>query len=112
MRTVEETFVGIEMVLDSLPHDSSYYFQFFNQSFGIFKGVFVLFGGFVMAYAMVLASALLHKNLLNNILHSPMAFFDVTPLGRIINRFGRDVDILDNTMVKNREGNGDLFDFN
>jgi ABC-type multidrug transport system fused ATPase/permease subunit len=63
-------------------------------------GVFVLTGAFVMAYAMVLASALLHKNMLHNVLRSPMAFFDVTPLGRVINRFGKDIDILDNTMVK------------
>lgn len=53
-----------------------------------------------MCYAMVIASTLLHKKLLHNILRSPMAFFDVTPLGRIVNRLGKDVDVLDNTLVR------------
>lgn len=61
--------------------------------------MFVLIGSFIMAYAMVLASTLLHKSMLHNILRSPMAFFDVTPLGRIVNRFAKDVDVLDNTLV-------------
>ncbi|KAG5675829.1 hypothetical protein PVAND_005699 [Polypedilum vanderplanki] len=37
-----------------------------------------------------------HNNLLKNILRLPMWFFDTTPLGRILNRFSRDVDIVDN----------------
>lgn len=42
-----------------------------------------------MAFGMVFASRKLHEGILQNILHLPMAFFDVTPLGRILNRFGK-----------------------
>ncbi|BFZ17594.1 hypothetical protein BsWGS_20633 [Bradybaena similaris] len=41
------------------------------------------------------ASQRLHNSMLNTILHQPMSFFDTTPLGRILNRFSRDVDVLD-----------------
>ena len=38
----------------------------------------------------------LHKDLLYRILRSPMTFFDTTPIGRVVNRFSRDVDVVDN----------------
>merc|ERR1712106_597043 len=37
----------------------------------------------------------IHKKMLNSIMMSPMAFFDVTPSGRILNRFSKDMDVLD-----------------
>lgn len=47
------------------------------------------------------AGKTLHGLLLRNILSSPMAFFDTTPAGRVLNRFGKDVDVLDNIIANN-----------
>ena len=35
------------------------------------------------------AASALHGTMLTRILRSPMAFFDTTPLGRILNRFSK-----------------------
>ena len=41
------------------------------------------------------ASKKLHQNLLFNVLRSPMIFTDTTPKGRILNRFGKDIEEMD-----------------
>ena len=47
------------------------------------------------------AAVTLHNTMLMRILRSPMYFFDTTPLGRILNRFTKDIDILDSTIPMN-----------
>lgn len=41
------------------------------------------------------AARILHDQLFSAMLHSPMRFFDVTPIGRILNRFSKDMDAMD-----------------
>lgn len=55
-------------------------------------------GSFATAYGTLLAASGLHNALLLNVLKSPMSFFDTTPLGRIVNRFAKDVDTVDVTI--------------
>ena len=57
--------------------------------------VSVLVASFSLAIAGVSASRALHSRMLKNILRSPMSFFDTTPLGRVLNRFSKDIYLVD-----------------
>ncbi|XP_072922218.1 ATP-binding cassette sub-family C member 9-like isoform X4 [Hemitrygon akajei] len=43
----------------------------------------------------LIAAKNLHRNLLNKIILAPVRFFDLTPLGQILNRFSADTNIID-----------------
>ncbi|XP_041697456.2 multidrug resistance-associated protein 5 isoform X1 [Coregonus clupeaformis] len=51
--------------------------------------------GLVFVKCTVRAASVLHDKLFRRLLLSPMRFFDTTPLGRILNRFSRDMDEVD-----------------
>ncbi|CAG7833092.1 unnamed protein product [Allacma fusca] len=65
---------------------------------GAMQAFFSFTGTLVMALGTLKSSALFHSDMLNRILRSPMSFFDTTPVGRIVNRFAKDVDVADNTL--------------
>ncbi|KAK3754081.1 hypothetical protein RRG08_024158 [Elysia crispata] len=62
---------------------------------GLAQGATVLTFALISASRMVKASGQLHTDMLDNVLRSPMAFYDTTPMGRVLNRFSRDVDTVD-----------------
>ncbi|KAF2842640.1 ABC multidrug transporter-like protein [Patellaria atrata CBS 101060] len=45
------------------------------------------------------ASKVMLHRAINRVLRAPMSFFDTTPLGRIMNRFSKDIDTMDNTLT-------------
>ena len=47
------------------------------------------------------ASKVMLHRAITRVLRAPMSFFDTTPLGRITNRFSKDVDTMDNTLTDN-----------
>ncbi|GAB6029961.1 hypothetical protein CHUAL_005656 [Chamberlinius hualienensis] len=65
---------------------------------GFGQAIFVMIGSMTMAFGAIRASRILHNDMLGNIMRSPMSFFDTTPLGRIVNRFAKDVDVVDNSI--------------
>lgn len=45
------------------------------------------------------ASKVMFKRAMLKVLRAPMSFFDTTPLGRITNRFSKDIDVMDNNLT-------------
>lgn len=46
-------------------------------------------------YASIKAAVTFHTKVLYSVLRSPVSFFETTPLGRIVNRFAKDITIVD-----------------
>ncbi|XP_026732665.1 multidrug resistance-associated protein 1-like isoform X2 [Trichoplusia ni] len=44
------------------------------------------------------AAKMLHAIMLDNVLRTPLQFFEVTPIGRILSRFSKDVDAVDSSL--------------
>uniref|UniRef100_A0A8C7TF93 Multidrug resistance-associated protein 4 n=1 Tax=Oncorhynchus mykiss TaxID=8022 RepID=A0A8C7TF93_ONCMY len=71
---------------------------------GIYAGLTlasVIFGfarSLVMFNVLVKAAQSLHNRMFNSILRTPVRFFDVNPIGRILNRFSKDISQLDSML--------------
>ncbi|KAL3073878.1 hypothetical protein niasHT_034996 [Heterodera trifolii] len=66
--------------------------------YGAFSSVYVFsaaLSSLVLSFGAYRASLAFHDKLLHSLFRSPMAFFDRTPLGRILNRIGNDIDRID-----------------
>ena len=62
---------------------------------GLLAAFFAFLRVVVMALVGVAASRSLHHDMLSAVLRAPMAFFDTTPLGRVLARFSKDTDSVD-----------------
>lgn len=61
----------------------------------IIEGLFIYSGCLLFYTASIRATRTLHQRLLYQVLRSPLSFFDLTPLGRVLNRFSRDISTID-----------------
>lgn len=60
--------------------------------------ILVMLASVLLGLASLRAARTLHIRLIGDVLRLPMVFFDTTPTGRLLNRFSKDVDVLDNTL--------------
>ncbi|CAK7228776.1 ATP-binding cassette transporter yor1 [Sporothrix curviconia] len=80
----------------------------FGFKTGVYIGVYAALGvaqasltfGFMVSLSIfgTRSSKVMLRRAIGRVLRAPMSFFDTTPLGRITNRFSRDVDVMDNTL--------------
>ncbi|XP_034754338.1 canalicular multispecific organic anion transporter 1 [Etheostoma cragini] len=100
-------FIGQNLWLSDWTNDAT---KFYNMTYpdwkrdtrvgvfgalGVAQGLFVFIATLLFANASVNASRILHSKLINNILRVPMVFFDTTPIGRVVNRFAKDIFTVD-----------------
>ena len=64
--------------------------QFYNKFYC--KGILLTIANYFQVIMFIKGATYLHNKLLNSILRSTMHFFESTPIGRIINRFSKDVE--------------------
>lgn len=80
------------------PYSSGFYMGVYGA-----LGVAQAFGMFMMGLSFTIinyySAKNLHHSAITRVMHAPMSFFDTTPLGRIMNRFTKDVDTLDNLIA-------------
>ena len=60
---------------------------------GFFLGI--LIKSYLMVHFTLKSSSHLHDKVFHKVCRAPMAFFDTTPTGRILNRFSKDLDEID-----------------
>ncbi|KAJ2784563.1 Transporter of the ATP-binding cassette (ABC) [Coemansia javaensis] len=61
--------------------------------------VVVIFGrSLAQFWSSVRASRVLHEELLHTVLRAPVRFFDTTPVGRLVNRFSKDMETIDQAL--------------
>uniref|UniRef100_A0A672NTE1 ABC-type glutathione-S-conjugate transporter n=1 Tax=Sinocyclocheilus grahami TaxID=75366 RepID=A0A672NTE1_SINGR len=63
---------------------------------GFAQGIAIFGTTLAISLGCIIASRHLHLDLLNNVLHSPMSFFESTPSGNLLNRFAKEIDAIDN----------------
>eukprot|EP01087_Luapelamoeba_hula_P012571 TRINITY_DN3508_c0_g1_i1.p1 TRINITY_DN3508_c0_g1~~TRINITY_DN3508_c0_g1_i1.p1 ORF type:complete len:1538 (+),score=302.45 TRINITY_DN3508_c0_g1_i1:61-4674(+) len=67
---------------------------------GMGAAFIVLVRSFVFAYGSINSARVLHERLLKTLVRAPMAFFDTTPIGRILNRFSKDIYTVDEMLPR------------
>ncbi|KAK6460723.1 hypothetical protein DFJ63DRAFT_320856 [Scheffersomyces coipomensis] len=67
---------------------------------GISSGLFILFAYIIIwTFCVIKASKHFHDTMAQRVLRSPMSFFETTPVGRILNRFSDDINVIDGQIM-------------
>lgn len=76
-----------------------WYYLAIYCSLGVVSAVLILFRDIIFQQLGVLSAKRLHNRMLQRLLSAPLAqFYDVQPIGRIINRISKDQELVDSTL--------------
>ena len=70
----------------------------YTVSFATGTGLFVAARAAIIFFMSIKTSTLLHEQMITKVMNAPInTFFDVTPVGTIMNRFSKDLQVLDSS---------------
>lgn len=78
-------------------HTTGFYLGIF-AAIAVTNSVVTLMRAFLFAYAGIKAAIFLHEQLLKRVMFAKFNFFDVTSVGRILNRFSSDTNTVDDSL--------------
>ncbi|XP_013179394.1 PREDICTED: multidrug resistance-associated protein 7 [Papilio xuthus] len=81
----------------TLRYDDNFYLEMYFVLAGL-NLLFTVMRAFLFAYGGVKAAGRIHRILVNVIIRAKVKFFDVTPTGRIMNRFSSDTYTIDDSL--------------
>ncbi|MEQ2262443.1 hypothetical protein XENORESO_012119 [Xenotaenia resolanae] len=88
---------SVEAFLTNTTSDVRFYLTIYG-SIAASNTVFTALRAFLFAYGVVYAAFSIHNRLLDRVLKATVTFFDITPLGRILNRFSSDLYSVDDSL--------------
>jgi ATP-binding cassette subfamily C (CFTR/MRP) protein 1 len=78
--------------------------QLRNLRLGVFgalgcgQSLFLLISTIIVNLSALKGAEILHNDMIRRIFQAPVSFFDTTPMGRILNRFTKDIDVCDTVL--------------
>ncbi|KAK7092224.1 multidrug resistance-associated protein 1-like [Littorina saxatilis] len=78
--------------------DTNHNYLLYYGLMGLAQLVLLLIYNYFYWTRMVYAGQKLHDSLIQRLFHAPMSFFDTTPLGRVVNRVSRDIEVVDSLL--------------
>jgi ABC-type multidrug transport system fused ATPase/permease subunit len=90
-------------VWSNLTHNTPQYsVDYYINIYILIMMLSIFFGVFQFSwlyYGSLQASKKLYNQMFIRVIKSPLRFFDTTPIGRILNRFSKDFEIIDSTLA-------------
>ncbi|KAM4711154.1 ATP-binding cassette sub-family C member 4-like isoform 2-T2 [Anableps anableps] len=93
--------VSIKNGINSTPTDGEFHLTFYLGVYSGLTAAAVVFGfvrSLLIFHGLVKSAQALHNNMFNAVLRTYVHFFDVNPIGRILNRFSKDIGQMDSTL--------------
>lgn len=98
-RVSSSTWLSVWTDKDALKSHSSGYYNIIYALLSLGQVLVALFNSYWLIISSLYASKRLHDTMLGSILRAPMVFFHTNPLGRIINRFAKDLGDIDRNVA-------------